>query len=387
MIRQLSGPPTALLDLVRQTAEIREELDSAIARVLDHGKFILGPEVAELEDQVASYCQAKYAVSCASGSDALLLPLMALNVGTGDRVITSPFTFFATAGSIARLGAEPVFVDIDPDTYNLSPEALAAYLASCSSADIRTIKAIIPIHLFGQCAEMAALQTIAGHFGIPVIEDAAQAIGAEFRGRKAGSMGLCGAFSFFPSKNLGGFGDGGMITTDDPVLAEKLIRLRGHGSNPKYYHSVVGMNSRLDTLQAAILLVKFRYLEKWTSARRANAEYYTEYFSRHLPGQVVVPVQRFPGRHVYNQYTIRVQARDAVRHALNDLGVATDVYYPVPLHLQACFRGLGYAPGDLPVSETAAREVLSIPIDPCLTPDELSSVAQRAEHAIRKVAG
>jgi dTDP-4-amino-4,6-dideoxygalactose transaminase len=360
-----------LLDVRRATAAIREELDAAIARVLDHGQFILGPEVRAFEERIAEYCGTRFAVSCASGSDALLLPLMALGVGPGDRVITTPFTFFASAGSIARLGATPVFVDIDAGTFNMDPACLKRSLEKTSAG----VKAIMPIHLFGQCAEMGAINEIGARFGIPVIEDAAQAIGAEYEGARAGSLAWCGCFSFFPTKNLGGAGDGGMITTDDEALAEKLRMLRVHGSRTRYYHELVGINSRLDSLQAAILLVKFRYLDDWTERRRRNAAVYRERLGD--DPRVALPLEREDSRHVYNQFTVRVQDRDSVRRRLADVGVGSEVYYPVPLHLQACFAGLGYREGDFPVSEAAAREVLSLPIEEGLGAAEIECVAER----------
>jgi dTDP-4-amino-4,6-dideoxygalactose transaminase len=375
-------PAVPLLNLRRQTASIREEIDAAIRNVLDHGQFILGPEVRAFEERLAAYCGARFAVSCASGSDAILLPLMALGAGPGDLVVTTSYTFFATAGSVAHLGATPVFLDIDPETYNLDPRCLDAYLDRRTAAEIRSIKAILPVHLFGQCADMRAIGEIAGRFGIPVIEDAAQAIGAEFEGRRAGSMGWCGTFSFFPSKNLGAFGDGGIVTTDDSALAEKLRVLRCHGSDPKYYHHVVGINSRLDTLQAAILLVKLKYLDEWTARRQANAARYRSLLESRLAGKVGVPAERPGMKHIYNQFTIRVADRDGVRRRLAELGVATEIYYPAPLHQQECFVSLGYREGDLPHSERAARETLALPIDPGLTDDEIDSVAERLSMAL-----
>lgn len=367
-----------LLDIRTQTASIRAELDAAIGRVLDHCQFILGPEVKELEQKIADYTGSKFAISCASGSDALLLPLMALGVGPGDKVVTSPFTFFATGGAIARLGATPVYLDIDPETFNLDPAALARYMDSLSADEVRTVKAIIPVHLFGQCAEMTAINEVSARFGgIPVIEDAAQAIGSRYDNRPAGSLGLCGCFSFFPSKNLGGFGDGGMITTDDAAFAEKLRVLRVHGSKPKYYHQVVGVNSRLDTLQAAILLVKLRYLDGWTETRRRNADLYRKLFAGFAPGKVTLPVERANCFHVYNQFTIRVNNRDEVRKRLTELGVSTEIYYPVSLHEQVCFANLGYKTGDIPHSEAAAKESVSLPIDPMLSTDDIEAVVER----------
>jgi len=353
-----------LLDIPRQTAAIRGELDAAIGRVLDHGQFILGPEVRALEERVADYCGTRFAIGCASGSDALLLALMGLGIGRGDRVVTTPFTFFATAGSIHHLGAVPVFVDIDPVTFNMDPALLEDALKAGA-------RAVMPVHLFGQCAEMDEINAVAARFGVPVVEDAAQAIGAEYRGRRAGSLSACGCFSFFPSKNLGGFGDGGLITTDDEVLAARLRMLRVHGSKVKYYHEAVGINSRLDTLQAAILLVKMRYLDEWTERRRANAALYRE-----CPNSaaIVLPAESAGIRHVYNQFTVRVAGRDELRRKLSEAGIGAEVYYPVPLHLQDCFAYLGYKTGDFPHSEAAAREVLSLPIEPGLGPAEIEAV-------------
>lgn len=365
------------MNVRRQTSAIRSELDAAIAQVLDHGMFINGPEVAQLESALAGYCGTKFAVACASGSDAILLPLMALGVGPGDRVITVPFTFFATGGCIARLGADPVFVDIDPVTFNMDPVAVARYLDSLSPEERSSVKAILPVHLFGQCAAMDPINEVAARYGIPVIEDAAQAIGAEYNGHRAGSLGWCGAFSFFPSKNLGGLGDGGLITTNDADLAAKLRILREHGSEARYYHRMVGMNSRLDTLQAATLLAKFRHLDAWTASRRAHAAIYLE----QLKG-AVLPLQSPDCFHVYNQFTLRVENRDQLKDRLAAAGVASAIYYPVPLHLQECFAGLGYKPGDMPHSEAAARTVLSIPVESSLTDEEVRYAADRINEAL-----
>lgn len=365
-----------LLDIRRSTSAIRKELDAAIGAVLDHGRFILGPEVQELEERIAEFCGTKFAVSCASGSDALLLPLMALGVGPGDKVITTPFTFFATAGSIARLGAVPVFVDIDPVTFNIDPLCLARSMQK----SVAGVKAVMPVHLFGQCADMRAIGEIAGEFGIPVIEDAAQAIGAEFSGARAGSLGWCGCFSFFPTKNLGALGDGGLVTTNDPVLAETLRTLRVHGGKARYYHETVGINSRLDSIQAALLLVKLRYLNEWTDRRRANAAVYRD----RLDGEAcILPVEAAQMRHVYNQFTIRIRNRDEVRLRLAEAGIGSEVYYPVPLHLQTCFSDLNYAAGDFPCSEAAAREVLSLPIEEGLNGRDVEIVSEKLLDAIR----
>ena len=363
----MTATKIGLLDIPRQTAAIRAELDAAIARVLDHGKFILGPEVGALEERTAEYCGTRFAIGCASGSDALLLALMGFGVGRGDRVVTTPFTFFATAGSIHHLGAVPVFVDIDPVTFNMDPALLEDALKAGA-------KAVMPVHLFGQCAGMDEINGIAARHGVPVIEDAAQAIGAEYRGRRAGSLGACGCFSFFPTKNLGGFGDGGMMTTDDEDLAARLRMLRVHGSRVKYYHEAVGINSRLDTLQAAILTVKMRHLDEWTERRRANAAAYREFLAG---SRVQLPVEAAGMKHVYNQFTIRVQNRDEVRRGLTESGIGNEVYYPVPLHLQECFAYLGYKAGDLPFSEASAREVISLPIESGVSREDIAAVCER----------
>lgn len=354
-----------LLDLKAQYSAIRNEVREAIDRVCDSQHFILGPDVQAFEEEVARYCQAGLAVGMSSGTDALLAALMALGVGPGDEVVTTPYSFFATAGVIVRLGARPVFVDIEPESFNLDPRLLEARITS------RT-KAVLPVHLFGRCADMESILEISKRHGVPVIEDAAQAIGAfEDQDRPAGTLGLLGCFSFFPSKNLGAFGDGGMVVTNQPELAEKLRILRIHGAKPKYYHQVVGGNFRLDALQAAILRVKLKYLPSWTQRRRANAERYRELFG--APGgknPVRLPEDR-PG-HIYNQFVIRVPDRDSLRAFLKEKGVETEVYYPLPLHLQKCFSSLGYGEGDFPEAESAARDSLALPIYP-----ELSEEQQR----------
>lgn len=363
-----------LIDLTRQYATIEAQTKDAIDEVMATQHFILGPKVKELEERVAAFCGTKYAVGCASGTDALLLALMALGVGYGDEVITTPFTFFATAGSISRLGATPVFVDIDPVTYNINPDMIEGSITE------RT-KAIIPVHLFGQCAEMDWINEIARRHNIAVIEDAAQAIGALYKGRPAGSLGAIGAFSFFPTKNLGAAGDGGIMTTNDQELFERLSILRVHGSKPKYYHKVIGINSRIDALQAAILLVKMPFLQEWNEARRANAARYNEL----LEGTAAVtPVEAEGCSHIYNQYTIRVAGRDGLIEFLKGKGVGTEIYYPVPLHLQECYSELGYEEGSLPESEKAAREVVSLPIFPELSSDELEYVAACVREYVSK---
>lgn len=363
-----------LLDLKAQYAKIKEELEEAIKRVFDHQQLILGPEVGELESEIASYCKVKYAVGCASGSDALLLALMALGIGSGDAVITSPYSFFATAGSIARLGAIPVFIDIDPDTYNIDPNQVDDYLSGKSHyysqgpfPSPSQVKAIIPVHLFGQCADMDAIMEIAARYQVPVIEDAAQAIGAEIRSQRAGSIGAIGCFSFYPSKNLGGAGDGGIITTNDEKLAERVRILRVHGGERKYFHSLIGCNSRLDTLQAAILRVKMKYLDSWTEARRRNALRYFQLFNEADSRYARLPIEMEGYRHVYNQFVIRVDNRDQLKAYLKERGIGTEVYYPLPLHLQECFNYLMYKEGALPESERASKETLAIPVYPELT--------------------
>lgn len=367
--------PVPLFDLKQQHAAIRAEIDQAVARVIDSGLFILGPDVAELEKEIAAYCRVPHAVACASGSDAILLALQALGVGAGDEVICPAYTFFATAGYISRLGARPVFADIDPVTYNIAPDAVRRAAKRCSR-----LKAILPVHLYGQCADSEALLAIAGALGVPLVEDAAQAIGAEdTAGRRAGGIGAAGCISFFPTKNLGCFGDGGMVTTADANLAEHLRRLRNHGMHPKYYHEAIGVNSRLDTLQAAVLRVKLKHLDRWTSARQHNAALYDRHFKEAGADSLVTPAPACGGaRHVYNQYIIRVPAdrRDALRAHLQGKKIGTEIYYPVPLHLQKCFAPLGHTTGDFPVSETAARTTVALPVFPELKEAQIRSVAQ-----------
>ena len=353
-----SVQPFPFLDLKAQYRTIKAEIDAAIERVMESQHFILGPEVESFEKEIAAYVQSPFAIACASGSDALLLALMALEIGPGDEVVTVPFTFVATAGSIARLGARPVFVDIDPNTYNLDPRKLTAAISSKT-------KAIIPVHLFGMAAQLDSIMQIANARGIPVIEDAAQAIGATYRGRPVGSIGLCGCFSFFPSKNLGGAGDGGLLTTGDSEFADKLRVLRNHGGHSKYECERIGMNSRLDALQAAILRVKLGYLDEWTAGRRRNAARYLELFkARGLDRMLTLPQVQAGCTHIYNQYVIRAPRRDELKEHLRACGVASDIYYPIPLHLQQAFAYLKYKPGDLPESESASREVLALPIFP-----------------------
>jgi len=346
-----------LLDLKAQYDPIKGELTSAIRDVMEKSSFILGPFVEKLERDIAAYSGAKYGIGVASGTDALLLSLRASGIDTGDEVITSSYTFFATAGSISRLGAKPVFVDIDLKTYNILPSLIESKIT-------KKTKAIIPVHLYGQCSDMNPILAIAAKHNLKVIEDAAQAIGAEYEGRKAGSMGDTGCLSFFPSKNLGGCGDGGMVLTNDDGIAEKIRVLRVHGSKPKYYHSIVGYNSRLDSLQAAILSVKFKYLDGWSEARRKNAQRYDNLFKG---TGIVTPYITPANKSVYNQYVIRVEKRDDLQKFLKEKGVETALYYPLPLHLQKCYENLGYKEGDLPESEKAAKETIAIPVYPELT--------------------
>ncbi len=362
--------PIPLLDLHAQYESIQDELESAVLEVLRSQQYILGPKVEECERAVAEYCGCAHAVGVSSGTDALLVSLMAEGIGPGDEVITSPYTFFATAGSIARVGAKPVFVDICPTTFNIDASRIEERISP------RT-KAIIPVHLFGQCADMDPILEIAQRHHLVVIEDAAQAIGAEYKGRRAGSMGRYGCFSFFPSKNLGCAGDGGMVTTNDAVVAEKLRILRAHGSKPKYHHSVIGGNFRLDAIQAAIVTVKLCHLDKWTESRRENARRYRRLFAE--AGLVECGFVTLPSdssltpetchlkpdlRHTYSQFVIRADRRDELRSYLKENGVGTDVYYPLPMHLQECFACLGHLRDDLPESEQAAQDSLALPIYP-----------------------
>jgi dTDP-4-amino-4,6-dideoxygalactose transaminase len=365
-----------ILDLKAHHEPLRRELLQALERVLDSNAFILGAEALKLEADLAAYCQTAHAVGVSSGTDALLIALMALDVGPGDEVVTTPFSFFATAGVVARLGARPVFVDIEPASYNLDPSRLAAAITP------RT-KALIPVHLYGQCADMAPILQIAAAHGVPVIEDAAQAIGAEYPGgRRACSMGLIGCLSFFPTKNLGALGDAGMVMTDDAALAEKMRVLRTHGSKPKYSHKMIGGNFRLDEMQAAVLNVKLAHLDRWTRRRQENAARYHALFQedgRALEAGIELPAAIYQKAalthyHIYNQYVIRAPRRDALCAHLQTLGIATEIYYPIPFHLQECFRNLGYAAGDFPEAERAAAETVALPIYPELTPTMQSTV-------------
>ncbi|WP_425614896.1 DegT/DnrJ/EryC1/StrS family aminotransferase [Anatilimnocola sp. NA78] len=367
-----------LLDVNRGNAPLREEFVAALTRVVDSGRFLFGPEVNQLERSIAERCEVEHAIGCASGSDALLLAMMALDITDYDEVIVPSFTFFATASAVTRVGATPVFVDIAPATFNLDPACLERAITS------RT-KAIIAVHLFGQCADMTAIQAIAKAHNIPVIEDAAQAIDAKHGGKPACSMGTIGCLSFYPTKNLGGMGDGGMLTTNDDALAERLRLFAAHGMNPRYHHRVIGINSRLDTLQAAVLNVKLNHLATWGEQRTANAMRYHEGLtSSGLHHSLGMPIALPGNDHVWNQYTVRVPngQRNMVKQRLNEWGVGSEVYYPIPLHLQECFRSLGYRPGSLPETERAAAEVLSLPIFPELTAAEQQIVIGRLEELL-----
>jgi dTDP-4-amino-4,6-dideoxygalactose transaminase len=361
-----------LLDLRSQFTEIRQEVMSEISRICESQELILGETVRRFEQAAAAYCSVPYAIGCASGSDALALALMAYDIGPGDKVLTVPFTFFATAGSIAQVGATPVFVDVDPDTANMD---VAKAIQAMESID--GIKAVIPVHLYGGCADMEPLCAAARKRNIPVIEDAAQSIGAEYHGRRAGSLGQIGCFSFYPTKNLGAFGDAGMVTTTDPEIASKLAALRVHGSRRRYYHEWVGINSRLDAIQAAVLNVKLRYLDDWTAARQHNAATYVELLAG--SGASVKPLTpaSYQTRHIYNQFVITCDHRDELRQWLADNQIGAEIYYPLSLHLQTCFRHLGYREGDFPVSEDLSRRVLALPIYPELTGEDIAFVADR----------
>lgn len=378
-----------LLDLKAQYMAIKAEIDASVAEVMESQQFILGPPVQKCEQAIAQYSGCAYGVGVSSGTDALLVCLMAEGIGPGDEVITTPYTFFATAGSIARVGAKPVFVDIDPASYNLDPGQIESKITPHT-------RAIIPVHLYGQMADMDAVMRVAEKHQLVVIEDAAQAIGAEHKGRRAGSIGQYGCFSFFPSKNLGAAGDGGMVVTGDARRAEKLIRLRAHGSQPKYYHQVIGGNFRLDSLQAAVVLAKLRHLDAWTTARQHNASRYNRLFAETgLPiaegaqpsaSKAGAPSLVLPrivtDRHIFNQYVIRVARRDPLRAALREKGVGTEIYYPVPLHLQECFSYLGYRAGAFPESESAAAETLALPIYPELSETQARYVVQCIAEAL-----
>jgi len=372
-----------LLDLCPPLEELRDEIVEAVARVIDSTSYIMGPEIEGLEKEIAEYCGTMDAVGTSSGTDAILLSLMVLEVSHGDIVLTSNFSFFATAGVVARLNATPVFVDIDPETYNIDPKQLRITLADMDKETRKRVKAIIPVHLYGQCADMAEIINIAREFDIPIIEDSAQAIGAECKvdgeTKRAGSMGDFGCFSFFPSKNLGGVGDGGIVTVNKPELA-KLLRLkRVHGGERKYYHPVIGGNFRLDPIQATVIRVKLPRLYKWHMQRQQNADYYKKLFNEaRLGGRVLIPKiehsQSLQNPHIYNQYVIRAERRDELKSFLTEHDIGVEIYYPLPFHLQECFLYLGGKAGDFPVSEMAAREVLALPIYPGMTEEMQETV-------------
>lgn len=369
--------PVPLLDLRAQYATIRDEVRAALDGVAEAQQFILGPEVESLEVEVARYSQCEFGVGVSSGSDALLVCLMAIGIKPGDEVIVPTYSFFATAGAVSRLGAVPVFVDIDSTTYNIDPGTIERAITTKT-------RAIIPVHLFGQVADMDPVMEIARRHKLFVIEDAAQAIGAEYKGRRAGSIGEFGCFSFFPSKNLGGFGDGGMVTTNNPELADKLKLLRNHGYRPKYYNKVVGGNFRLDAIQATVLRVKLKYLDSWTEGRQRNARQYRKLFdeagltvsSQPDKAHIVLPTESGDGRHIYNQFVVRNGARQQLMVHLKERSIGSEIYYPVPLHLQECFRYLGYREGDFPEAERAARETLALPVYPELTLDQQTYVVE-----------
>lgn len=360
-----------LLDLQAQHRQIREEVLAEIVRVVDSQKFIMGEDVKKLEEDIAPYCGCKYAIGCASGSDALMLALMALDIQPGDEVLTTPYSFFATAGAISRVGAVPVFADIEEETFNLDVHRAAEALVAHPK-----IRAMIPVHLFGGCADMDPMVKMAAERGIPIVEDAAQSIGSEYQGRRAGSMGEIGCFSFFPSKNLGAYGDGGIVTTNDAALAERLAALRVHGSKKKYYHQWIGVNSRLDALQAAVLRVKFRYLDGWSEGRQKNAGIYRTQLAKFSVPVIPAMPAAYQTRHIYNQFVIRCERRDALQAHLKKQGIGSEVYYPLPLHLQACYAFLGYKPGDFPVSEKLAAGSLALPVYPELAAEDIEYVCE-----------
>lgn len=369
-----------LLDLKRRYNLIKEEIDRSIEKVLDSQYFILGEEVSKLETEISKYCNTKYAVAVASGTDAILLSLRNLDIGRGDYVITTPFTFFATAGAIHNVGAIPIFIDIKPDTYNINPEEInrlfegKTFHTQKLNIEISKIKAIIPVHLYGQMADMDPIMNIANKNNLKVIEDACQAIGAEYKGMKAGSIGSTGCFSFFPTKNLGAYGDGGMVTVNDKELSGKLQNLRVHGASRDYNHSRIGYNSRLDTIQAAVLLAELPYLDEWNKKREENSQLYSDLLKN--TEEIECPYVERDRKHIFHQYTIRVKnnKRNELASFLSKKGIGSKIYYPLPLHLQECFKDLGYKKGDLPISETASEEVLSLPIYPELTEEEIKHV-------------
>ena len=383
-----------LLDLKPQYHALKAELDAALLEVAASQMFILGPATRALEEEVAAYSQARFGIGVSSGTDALLVALMAVDIGPGDEVLTSPYTFFATGGAIARTGARPVYLDIDPVTFNIDVALLWDFVENrCEVRDGTLVnratggcvKAIMPVHLYGQSADMGPIVNLANRYRLRVIEDAAQAIGAEYAGgHRVGGLGDIGCFSFFPTKNLGAFGDAGLCVTNDEALAAKLRMLRVHGMEPRYYHALIGGNFRIDEIQAAVLRIKLRYLDEWHAARQRNAAYYDRAFAAAgLEGRVVTPVARQGFRHIFNQYVIRVPERDRLRAYLAECGVGTEVYYPVPLHMQECFAYLGYQPQDCPESARGARETLALPIFPELTERQLQHVVDSIAAFIR----
>lgn len=382
----MSDIPIPLLDLKSQYSSIKDEINAAITRVLDSQQFILGKEVEALETELAEYCQCKYAFGVSSGTDALLLSLMTIGIKPGDEVITTPYSFFSTSGSIVRVGGIPVYVDIDPATYNIHANQIETKVTS------RT-KAIIPVHLAGQMADMDPIMEVAERYGLHVIEDACQAIGSDYKGRKAGSIGHFGCFSFYPSKNLGGYGDSGLVTCNDTDLANKIFMLRNHGQKTKYNNQLVGGNFRMDALQAAILRVKLKYLDEWTGERRHNAAIYDQLFIEKgislplnelgMSTGIVPPFQSGDGRHIYHLYIIRAKKRDDMAAFLKTKGIASEIYYPIPLHLQDCFTDMGYTSGDFPQSERASKETLALPIYPELTETMIARVVETIDHFLK----
>ncbi len=368
-----------LLDLKGQYQTIKSEVTSVLADLFESQMFILGPHVTALEENIAAYCGADHAVGVSSGTDALLISLMTEGIGPGDLVITTPYTFFATAGAIARVGAIPVFADIDPVTFNLSPASVKEVITAMDDSRKNRLKAIVPVHLYGQCADMDGLLEIAKAHNLSVIEDAAQAIGSIYKGRRAGAMGDYGCFSFFPSKNLGAFGDGGIVTACDQERYDRLKIMRVHGGHPKYYHHVIGGNFRLDAIQAAVVNIKLKYLDEWTEGRQRNAGIYRHLFADAGLTEVVSLPEEVEERHIYNQFIIRVSAenRDELREHLSEAGVGSEIYYPVPLHLQKCFEHLGYQRGEFPEAERATLETIALPIYPELTEDQLGYVVEK----------
>ena len=359
-----------MLDLKAQYQNLKEELGNAVIKVLESQHFILGPEVEALEKEIGAYSQSKFGIGVSSGTDALLVSLMALDIKSGDEVITTDYSFFATAGVIARLGARPVFVDIEPETYNLDPDQVEKKIT-------KKTRALIPVHLYGQCADMDSLFQIAQKYELAIIEDAAQALGAEYKKQRAGSMGIMGCFSFFPSKNLGGAGDGGMVVTHDAKIAERLAILRNHGAHPKYYHKIIGGNFRLDALQAAILRVKLKYLEAWTIKRQQNGENYRKLFQDYgLTDRIKLPIEKKDQRHIYNQFVIASEDRDRLKGFLVQKNIGTEIYYPVPFHAQQCFHYLRNDPKQFPQSISASKTTLALPIYPELTFDQQRYVVE-----------